>query len=59
MAMAHAKADGILARIAVTDTLKLPDDTPDGLIDVISVAPLTGEAIRKIYLGKSVSAMFQ
>lgn len=57
--LAHAKADGILARIAVTDTLKLPDDTPDGLIDVISVAPLTGEAIRKIYLGKSVSAMFQ
>ncbi len=37
--LALAKQQGVLARIAVTDTLKLPTDTPAGLIDVISVAP--------------------
>ncbi|PID33394.1 ribose-phosphate pyrophosphokinase [Candidatus Saccharibacteria bacterium] len=54
-----AKRDGILASIAVTNTLNLPPETPDGLIDTISVAPLVGDAIRKVFQDESVSAMFK
>ena len=43
---------------AVTDTLKLPHGTPDGLIDVISVAPLVGDAMKHVFEERSVSAMF-
>jgi ribose-phosphate pyrophosphokinase len=54
----HAKSSGVIARVAVTDTLKLPGHMPPEEIDVISVAPLVGEAIRNIYHNESVSAIF-
>lgn len=57
--LAHAKAEGIVSRIAVSDTLRLPADTPNGLIDTISVAPLVGNAIRKVFNDESVSGMFR
>ncbi len=54
-----ARRNGILAHIAVTDTLLLPPYTPDGLIDVISVAPLIGDALRKVFNEESVSELFR
>ncbi len=57
--LANARERGVLARIAVTDTLRLPTQTPDSLIDVITVAPLVGDAMRKVFEDESVSAMFR
>ena len=45
--------------LAVTDTLRLPADTPAGLIDVITVAPLVGDAMQKVFHEESVSGMFR
>lgn len=57
--LTRAKAEGIVSRIAVSDTLNLPTDTPEGLVDTISVAPLVGDAIRKVFNDESVSGMFR
>lgn len=54
-----AREQGVLARIAVTDTLHLPPSTPEDLIDVITVAPLVGESIKKVFNEESVSGMFR
>lgn len=53
-----AKASGIVANIAVTDTLRQPEGTPEGLIDTISVAHLVGTAISKVFREKSVSSSY-
>ena len=47
-----------LREVIVTDTIPLPDDVPEGLITVLSVAPLFGEAIKRIHRGESVGALF-
>lgn len=57
--LARAKQDGIVGRIAVTDTLRLPDGTPEGLIDIIPVAPLVGTAIQRIFNDQSVSSSYK
>lgn len=54
-----AKADGTVSHLAVTDTLRLPNDAPEGLIEVISVAQLVGDAIRRTFHGQSVSGMYR
>ena len=54
-----AKESGVISNITVTDTLRLPKDTPEGLIEVISVASLVGDAIRRVFHGQSVSDMYQ
>lgn len=54
-----AKADGTISNLIVTDTLRLPDDTPEGLVEVISVASLVGDAIRRVFHGQSVSDMYR
>jgi ribose-phosphate pyrophosphokinase len=59
-------SDSALARIAaspiseviVTDTIPLPDGAPPDKVTVLSVAPLFGEAIRRIHRGESVGALF-
>jgi ribose-phosphate pyrophosphokinase len=53
-----AKRNATISRIAVSDTLRLPHGLTSEPVDVISVAPLVGEAIRSIYHGESVSANF-
>jgi ribose-phosphate pyrophosphokinase len=59
--------DGSLKRIAAepgvteivcTDTVPIPLAERDGKLRVISVAPALAEAIRRIHLGESVSALF-
>jgi hypothetical protein len=42
----------------VTDTIPLPPGVDDPRITVLSVAPLFGEAIRRIHRGESVGALF-
>jgi len=48
-----------IKELVVTDTLPLPDDKRNGKITVLSVAPLLGEAIRRIHEGLSVGEMFE
>jgi ribose-phosphate pyrophosphokinase len=51
-------ASSPLREVIVTDTIPLPEGVPDGLITVLSVAPLFGEAIKRIHRGESVGALF-
>jgi ribose-phosphate pyrophosphokinase len=47
-----------LTEIIVTDTIPLPPGADDPRITVLSVAPLFGEAIKRIHRGESVGALF-
>ncbi len=47
-----------IQEVVVTDTIPLPKDKRDHRITVLSVAPLFGEAIRRIHLGESIGEMF-
>ena len=42
----------------VTDTIPLPPEANRDRITVLSIAPLFGEAIRRIHRGESVGALF-
>jgi ribose-phosphate pyrophosphokinase len=48
-----------IKEMVVTDTLPLPSEKRNGKITVLSVAPILGEAIRRIHEGLSVGAMFE
>ena len=45
--------------VVVTDTVPVKDGKKVDKIRVLSIAPLLGEAIRRIHTGKSVGAMFE
>jgi ribose-phosphate pyrophosphokinase len=47
-----------LKQVIVTDTIPLPEDTESDRITILSVAPLFGEAIKRIHRGESVGALF-
>ena len=47
-----------ITEVVVTDTIPLPAAKHLPLIKVLSVAPLIGEAIRRIHRGESVGALF-
>ena len=47
-----------LAEVIVTDTIPLPESASEERITVLSVAPLVGEAIKRIHRGESVGALF-
>jgi len=47
-----------LRQIVVTDTVPLPQPKAIPQIVTLSIAPLLGEAIRRIHVGESVGAMF-
>ena len=47
-----------IASVVTTDTLPTLEGSPDGLFKKVSVAPLLGEAIRRIHEGESVGALF-
>jgi ribose-phosphate pyrophosphokinase len=47
-----------ITEVVVTDTIPLPPGADRGRITVLSVAPLFGEAIRRIHRGESVGALF-
>jgi ribose-phosphate pyrophosphokinase len=48
-----------LKEFVVTDTIPLNGDKKLDKITVLSMAPLLGEAIRRIHTGQSVGAMFE
>ncbi len=50
--------DSSLTEVVLTDTIPLPAAKRIGRIKVISIAPLIGEAIRRIHQGESVGALF-
>ena len=47
-----------ITEIVITDTIPLPPAKRLDRIKVLSVAPLIGEAIRRIHRGESVGALF-
>ena len=47
-----------LNEIVITDTVPLEDRKQHPKIKVVSIAPLVGEAIRRIHEGRSVGALF-
>jgi ribose-phosphate pyrophosphokinase len=47
-----------LTELVVTDTIPVAKEKRNGKITVLSVAPLLGEAIRRIHEGESVGALF-
>jgi ribose-phosphate pyrophosphokinase len=51
-------AESALTEVIVTDTIPLPPEADDPRITVLSVAPLFGEAIKRIHRGESVGALF-
>ena len=51
--------NSLLEELVLTDTIPLPLDKRNGKITVLSVAPLLGEAIRRIHEGLSVGEMFE
>ncbi len=53
-------AQSPIKELVATDTLPLPEEKQtNGKVTVLSVAPLLGEAIRRIHEGLSVGAMFE
>ncbi|MYA01027.1 MAG: ribose-phosphate pyrophosphokinase [Chloroflexi bacterium] len=48
-----------IASVVLTDTLSLPEDDQGAELETVSVAPLLGEAIRRIHEGDSVGALFR
>lgn len=51
-------SDSVIDELVISDTVPLKEGMPPN-IRCLSVAPLLGEAIRRIYLGESVSALFK
>ena len=47
-----------IKEIVITDTVPLSEDKVNSKIKVISIAPLLGEAIRRIHEGRSVGELF-
>jgi hypothetical protein len=47
-----------LIEVVVTDSIPLPPEKRLSKITTLSVAPLIGEAIRRIHRGESVGALF-
>ncbi len=52
-------ADSPYAEVVVTDSVPLSKEQKVGNLTVLSVAPLLGEAIRRIHEGRSVGELFQ
>ncbi|MDQ3937479.1 MAG: ribose-phosphate pyrophosphokinase [Chloroflexota bacterium] len=50
--------DSELLEVVITDTIPVPPAKRLAKMRVLSVAPLIGEAIRRIHLGESVGALF-
>ncbi len=51
--------DSELERFVITDTIPLPEEKKIDKIEIVSVAPLFAEAIRRIHDNESVSKLFE
>ena len=52
-------SDSVYSEVVVTDSVPLTKEQRFGNLTVLSVAPLLGEAIRRIHEGRSVGELFQ
>ena len=52
-------ASSQLKEVVVTNTVPVKDGTLNDKVTVLSIAPLLGEAIKRIHTGQSVGAMFE
>jgi len=52
-------AQSEVKEVVVTDTIPVPEHKKLEKITILSIAPLLGEAIRRIHSGSSVGAMFE
>jgi ribose-phosphate pyrophosphokinase len=50
--------DSVLEEVVVTNTIPVSDEKRSARVTVLSVAPLLGEAIRRIHDEESVSTLF-
>ena len=50
------KNKGILI---ITDTVTIPEEKKMDKMEIVTVANVFGEAIQRVYKGKSVSALFE
>ena len=50
--------NSVMEKFIITDTIELPEEKKTDAIDVVSVAPLFANAIKRINTNTSVSAMF-
>ena len=50
--------DSVISELIITNTIPLPDEKKIDKIKVLSVAPLLGEAIMRIFHEVSVSKLF-
>ena len=48
-----------IGKIIVTDTLSIPDEKKLDNMEIVTVANVFGEAIKRVFEGKSVSALFE
>ena len=48
-----------IGKIIVTDTLSIPDEKRLDNMEIVTVANVFGEAIKRVFEGKSVSALFE
>jgi hypothetical protein len=57
-AAAQRIEDSVLRELVLTDTVPLPAGKRVAKITTLSIAPLIGEAIKRIHRGESVGALF-
>jgi len=48
-----------IKRLVVTDTLPVPAEKEWDRLEVLSIAPLLAEAVKRISMGKSISELFE
>ena len=54
-ALERLEADERIAKLVVTNTVPVPPDKRRSKIEVLSIAPLLADVIRRIYKGTSIS----
>ena len=52
-------AEAPISALIITDTIPLPPEKASPRITVLSIAPLLGEAIKRIHWNESVSVLFK
>ena len=50
--------NSVIEKFVVTDTIPLTEEKKIDKLEVVSVAPIFAEAIRRIHLNESVSILF-